>query len=65
MSDLRLTETGNAGPISELELRRIEDAYLVNERNKALAWMDDEKVKRIYQRQGATPGEKLADKRID
>lgn len=54
MSDLRLTETGNAGPLSELERKRLEAI----ERMKA--W----NVKRLDLRRGNSPQEKWADKEI-
>lgn len=63
MSELSPTQTGNAGPVDELTRKRMNNAYLDKELRLALAWMEERKLKLLYQRDGTTPGEKWADKR--
>lgn len=55
MSDLRLTETGNAGPVDELSRKRFE----------AIERMAELKIKRLHERRGNSPEEKWADKRTE
>jgi len=55
VSDLRLTETGNAGPVDELTRKRL----------AAIERMADLNIKRLHERRGRSPEEKWADKRIE
>jgi len=55
VSELRLTETGNAGPVSHLE----------REHMRVVELMKRERIKRLHERRGRSPEEKWADKRIE
>ena len=55
MSDLRLTETGNAGAVDELTRKRL----------AAIERMAELNIKRLHERRGRNFEENLADKRIE